>query len=118
MIVKNSIALYVHKAEMMQLIDYCIRHYSSEVSDFRQTSLAYITLAEWRWNRLPKLQSIWMYYAPKKERKTRFPLMVAKALHEDMQHQSLTALEQSFLNKLDKALIDMKSLEYSIYAVW
>lgn len=117
MIARNSIVISVHKGEMMQLIEFCNQHYTSNISDIRQTSLAYLTLLEWTWNRLPQVRSMWLYYAPKKERKTRFPLTVAKALHEDMQHQELTALEQSFLNKLDQALADRTCFPYSIFAI-
>lgn len=51
----------------------------------------------------------WAQRRPDREYKISLPLAVAKAFHEEMQSNTLTEIEQLFLNKLDQAVVNYRN---------
>ncbi len=108
--------MHVYPAERIALAAFLRRHLQHiYVTEARKLTIEVLVLQDYAQQRATWHLDSWYRKPHNKRFRFRIKLVVAKVLHQLMQKVPLSAAEQSFLNQLDTALINMSSKPLTIY---
>ncbi|OIN56803.1 hypothetical protein [Arsenicibacter rosenii] len=113
-----NLELHLYPAERLALAEFLKRHLQYiYVTETRKLTIEVLVLQEYVQQRSAWNLESWHRKRHNKRFRFKIRLVVAKVLHQLMQRVPLSVAEQSFLNQLDIALVNLGNRPLSVYQV-
>lgn len=113
-----NLDLLLYPAERLALVEFLKRHLQYiYITEPRKLTVDVLVLQEYMQQRSTWNLDSWHRKRHNKRFRFKIKLMVAKVLHQLMQRVPLSVAEQSFLNQLDIALVNLGNIQLSVYQV-